>query len=224
MAGCAAGGVFAGPLLDTAAARVVDRKPSGEGTPAPSVGAAGDRVRAGVAAVVTGALLAVTALRLGTAAELAAYCVLGAGLVAIAVTDLRVGLVPRKLLYPTLVTVAVALVAASAAEGRWSRLGGAAAGGAAAFAVFTLVWWLYPKGMGFGDVRLAGLAGLALGWLGFRPLYLGFLAAFVAGSVLGVANLAVRGTTKFPFAPALATGTMIGVLWGAYLGNLWFHG
>lgn len=208
MAVCAAGGVLAGPLLDTVGARVTDRRPV-------------DRV---AAAAVTGALLAVTALRVGAVPELAAYCVLGAGLVAIAITDLRVGLVPRKLLYPTLGAVAVALVAVSADEGRWGELVGAAAGGVVAFAVFALVWWFYPKGMGFGDVRLAGLAGMALGWLGFRPLYLGFLAAFIAGLVFGVVNLAARGTTKFPFAPALATGTMVGVLWGGYLGNLWFHG
>lgn len=208
MAGCAAGGVLAGPLLDTAAARVTDRRPA-------------DRV---VAGAVTGALLVVTAVRLGAVPQLAAYCLLGAGLVAISTTDLRAGLVPRKLLYPTLVATALALVAASGAQGRWGPLAGAALGGAGASCFFALAWWLYPKGMGFGDVRLAGLVGMALGWLGFRPLFLGFLAAFVLGLVLGLANLLARGSTKFPFAPALAAGAVVGVLWGGYLGTIWYHG
>lgn len=208
MAGCAAAGVAVGWPLATAASRATGRRPA-------------DRV---ASAVVTGILLAVTAVRLGAVPQLAAYCVLGAGLVAVSATDLRTGLVPRKLLYPTLAVTAVALVAASAADGRWGALVGAAIGGAAAFCLFAVVWWLFPKGMGFGDVRLAGVTGMALGWLGLEALYLGFLAAFVLGLLFGLANLAVRGTTRFPFAPALAAGAMVGVLWGGYLGSLWLHG
>lgn len=178
------------------------------------------RVAAGA---VTGGLLALTAVRLGAVPQLAAYCVLWMGFVALSIVDLRVGLVPRKVLYPTLAVVAAGLVAASAADGRWDALAGAAIGGVAAFGVFAAVWWLYPKGLGFGDVRLAGVCGMALGWLGFTELYVGFLAAFVLGLLFGLGNLVIRGTTRFPFAPALAAGTAVGVLWGSYLGNLWLH-
>ncbi|MGH8994900.1 MAG: prepilin peptidase [Acidimicrobiales bacterium] len=156
--------------------------------------------------------------------QLAAYWLLAIGLVAISAVDLRTGLVPRALLYPTLVLTATGLLAASAADGHWGGLVGAAVGAVGAFGVFGAVWWLFPKGMGFGDVRLAGLLGIALGWLGFRPLYLGFLAAFVFGVVFGLCNLVVRGTSRFPFAPALSAGAMVGVLWGGYLGRLWLHG
>lgn len=262
LAGCAAGGVVVGPVLDRLAARAASRSrhvpaaaaasggaaPEGPGAvPAPAVEPAA--VPPGPvapatgtaplptapdptaplpaapvpAAVVTGALLALAALRLGGVPELAAYCVLLAGLVALSVVDLRVGLVPRQVLYPTLAATAVALVAASASDGRFGALGGAAIGGAGAFGVFAAVWWLYPKGMGFGDVRMAGVCGMALGWLGFGPVYVGFLAAFVLGLLFGLGNLAVRRTTRFPFAPALAAGTAVGVLWGGYLGSLWLH-
>lgn len=176
-----------------------------------------------LAAVATGALLALVALRLGGVPQLAAYCVLFAGLVAVSIVDLRVGLVPRRVLYPTLAATAAGLLAASAADGDTIRLAWAAIGGVAAFVVFTAVWWLFPRGMGFGDVRMAGVCGMALGWLGFEQLYVGFLAAFVLGLVFGLGNLAVRHTTRFPFAPALAAGTAVGVLWGGYLGGLWLH-
>ncbi|MGH9082197.1 MAG: prepilin peptidase [Acidimicrobiales bacterium] len=206
VAGCTAGGVVAGAWLDGVVERVAGRG------------------RRAVAGAVTGALLALTAARLGAVPQLAAYCLLGAGLVAMSSVDLGTGLVPRRILYPTLAVTAAALLAASAAAGRWGSLAGAAGGGAAAFGVFAAVWWIYPRGLGFGDVRLAGLVGMSLGWLGFRQLYIGFLAAFALGVVVGVATLVARGTTKFPFAPALAAGAMVGVLWGGYLGNLWLHG
>ena len=72
-------------------------------------------------------------------------------------------------------------------------------------------WWGGPQAMGFGDVRLAGWCGGALGWLGFAPFYLGFVSAFVTGALMGVAVLVAVGRRRFPFAPALAFGTMFGV-------------
>ncbi len=175
------------------------------------------------AALVAAAACALAALRLGAAPQLPAYCVLAGALVVVSVTDLRVGLVPRRVVYGAGVLVGAGLLCASAAQGTWRPMLDALAGGAIAFAVFGAVWWISPKAMGFGDVRLAGLCGAALGWLGFAPLYLGFLAAFVLGAVFGAALLVVRGSHRFPFAPALALGTMFGVLWGAWLGGLWLH-
>lgn len=178
------------------------------------------------AAVVTGALFAGAAIKFGAVPELAAYCVLFAGLVAISVADIRVRLVPRVILYPTLALMTLALVAAAAVAGHWHPLLDAVIGGAAAFAVFFAIWFIVPRGMGFGDVRLAGVIGAGLGWLGFRQVFLGFLAAFVVGSVVGLTLMAVKGTgrkTALPFGPALAAGCVVGVLWGGTLANLWIH-
>lgn len=173
----------------------------------------------------TVALIALAAWRIGPVPVLGAYSVLAAGLVAIAIVDLRTGLVPRVLLYPTLALSAAGLLAASAASGNWPALLAAAIGGAGAFCVFAALWWCYPKGIGFGDVRLAGLCGLALSWLGYRQLFVGFLAACVLGVAFGLVTLAVRHTRASPFAPALAAGTLLGVLWGGALANLWLvHG
>ena len=183
-------------------------------------GAVGEAIAATAA---TAVLCALAAVRLGSVPSLAAFCALFGGLVAISLVDLHVGLVPRRLLYPTLGLVALGLAAASADLGAWRPLLDAGVGGAVTFVVFYAIWWIYPKGLGFGDVRLAGLCGMALGFLGFRQVYVGFLAAFLFGAVGGLLVLARRGSRRFPFAPALAAGTAFGVLWGGWLGNLWLH-
>ncbi len=177
----------------------------------------------GAVSLVTAAACALGAVRLGAVPQLAAYCVLAGALVVVSVTDLRTGLVPRRIVYVAAAVVGAGLLAASATDHAWRPMVEALGGGAIAFVLFGVVWWISPKAMGFGDVRLAGLCGGALGWLGFAALYLGFLAAFVAGALFGIAVLSTRGRRRFPFAPALALGTMFGVLWGAWLGGLWLH-
>lgn len=231
---------MAGPLLDEAGARI---PPSRRSAPpsrrsAPAADEAGGTAAQVVApappgtaehvlaAAATAALFAGAALRFGAVPELAAYCVLFAGLVAVSVADVRVGLVPRVLVYPTLALMAASLVGAAAATGDWHALLSSAVGGAAGFLVFFAIWFVAPRSMGFGDVRLAGVIGAGLGWLGYPELYLGFLVAFVVGAVVGLVKMAVQGTgrkTALPFGPALAAGAVVGVLWGAMLANLWLH-
>jgi leader peptidase (prepilin peptidase) / N-methyltransferase len=241
---CGAGGGVAGPFLDLLARRV--RRPAPhedplvaagvpavvapppESPPTAVVGSgrgsrSADVLEAGAVAVVTAATCLLAAVRLGAVPQLAAYCVLAGALVMVSVTDLRTGLVPRRVVYAAGVLVAAALLAASATTGTWRPMLDALVGGAIAFGLFGAVWWISPKAMGFGDVRLAGLCGGALGWLGFAALYLGFLAAFVAGTLFGLVVLFTHGRRRFPFAPALALGTMFGVLWGVWLGGLWLH-
>jgi leader peptidase (prepilin peptidase)/N-methyltransferase len=183
--------------------------------------------RIGTAAV-TAALFLAAAIHFGPVAELAPFCVLFCGLVVLSVTDIRVGLVPRKLLYPWLALVTVGLVGASAADAEWHRFAVAAVCGAVVFAVFFAIWYALPRGMGFGDVRLAGVIALALGWLGALHVYVGILVAFVAGSLWGVVAMLVTGggrKTRLAFAPALAIGAVVGVLWGGTIIHHWVgHG
>lgn len=181
--------------------------------------------RTAAAAVVTGALAAAAAARLGPRTELVAYGVLFAVLVAVSVTDLSHRLVPRRLVYPGATVVAAALVADALSSHHPGRLGGAAVGGAVAFGVFFAVWWFVPRGMGFGDVRLAGLIGLALGYLGLLDAYLGFLSAFVLGALGGAVVMAATGSgrrTRVPFAPALAAGAVVAVLAGPHVASSLF--
>jgi leader peptidase (prepilin peptidase)/N-methyltransferase len=69
--------------------------------------------------------------------------------------------------------------------------------------------------MGFGDVKLAGVLGLYLGWVGWPSLAVGIFAAFLIGAVIGLALIAAgRGgrKTAVPFGPFMVVGTFIG-LW-----------
>jgi leader peptidase (prepilin peptidase)/N-methyltransferase len=71
--------------------------------------------------------------------------------------------------------------------------------------------------MGMGDVKLAVLLGLYLGWLSLGHVLLGLLLGFVLGSVVGLGLLAagVRGRKDhLPFAPFLAAGAVMAVLVG----------
>ena len=248
VAGCGAAGLVAGGFLDSLTGRIVrppepaptdhqtgpghPRSPhayeAGAATPvqvivAPRAAGTIELIGSGI---VTGAAFALLAIRLGAVPPLAAYCALLLGLVAISVVDVRLGIVARSVLYPTFGAMAAGLVSAAAADGRWRALGAAGIGGAGAFAVFFALWWFFPRGLGYGDVLLAGVMGAALGWSGFGELYGGFLVAFVAGTVVGVVLMARQGAgrkTRFAFGPSLTVGAAFGVLWGPWAVHIWLH-
>ena len=93
-----------------------------------------------------------------------------------------------------------------------------------AFAVSSALFYAVPKGIGFGDVRLAGLCGGFLGWMGYRKVVPGFLLSFVVAGVpaaLLLATRKVKRSTRVPFGPFLAAGTVITVLFGAPIIHAW---
>ena len=116
----------------------------------------------------TGILFVMLAWRLSSLWALPAYCVLGASLVAISAIDVKHMRIPTAIVYVTAALGAPLLVLASAGTHRWSALASAAIGGASAFAAFFTLFYAVPRGIGFGDVRLAGLCGGFLGWMGYR--------------------------------------------------------
>ncbi len=185
------------------------------------------------AGVVTGVLFGLTADRLtvhGHAATLLLvlpYWVFLAMAVTVSVTDLTHRLVPRQLLYGALVLLVPLLVLVSAHLDAWRPLVDAAAAGLVAFAVFFAIWFFVPRGMGFGDVRLAGVIGIAVGYLGLLEAYLAFLVGFVLGLVFGLVLMVGSGSgrkTRIPFAPALCIGAAVAIVWGAPLVHHLFPG
>jgi leader peptidase (prepilin peptidase)/N-methyltransferase len=80
-----------------------------------------------------------------------------------------------------------------------------------------LVALAYPRGMGMGDVKLAGVMGLYLG----SAVAPGLLAGFLAGAIYGIALIARHGSEArkqaVPFGPFLALGGVIGLLAGSSL-------
>ena len=155
------------------------------------------------------------------------FCVFLAMAVTVSVTDLTHRLVPRQLLYAALVVIVPAFVIVSAHTHSWRPLVDAAVAGAGAFAVFFVIWFVVPRGMGFGDVRLAGVIGVTVGYLDLLHAYLAFLIGFVLGLVFGLVLMAAHSSgrrTRIPFAPALCAGAAITILWGDPLVRHLFHG
>lgn len=167
--------------------------------------------------LLTGVLFGVTAAKFGFDWALPAFLVLVAGLIALSGIDLDHKRLPIKVLYPVLFAVAALLVLAAAATGEWGDLARAAAGGVIGFVVLLLIHLIAPRGMAFGDVRLAGLIGVALGWLGLGYVAVGLFLAFLTSSVIGLLLIAVKLATrksKIPFGPFLAFGCLLAVFVG----------
>jgi leader peptidase (prepilin peptidase) / N-methyltransferase len=163
---------------------------------------------------------AIEALTAASFAAVAAIAGVDAGLwlalpftalmIAVAAIDLEHRIVPNRLLAPAAVWAVLAWAVVDL-----DFLPEALAAGAGAFAFLLLAALAYPAGMGMGDVKLAGVMGLYLG-LSVIPA---LLAAFLAGSIVGIAIVVRDGRdarkTGVPFAPFLALGGLIGLLAGS---------
>ena len=179
----------------------------------------GDRisVRYPLVELGTAVLFVAAAVRLGATWQLPAFCAFFASLLAISVIDLDHYIIPNRVVYPTLAVTIPLLVAAAAADGSWGHLRNAAIGGVAGFLVLLAIHVAVPRGMGFGDVRLAGVIGMMHGWLGLRYLFLGLFLAFLLASVIGVALIVAHLRSRkdaVPFGPFMALGAVLAVLWG----------
>lgn len=151
--------------------------------------------------------------------------------VALTAIDLDVHRLPDAIVLPSY-PVALALLALASADpggtADWGALLRAGIGAAAMFAFYFVLLVAYPAGMGFGDVKLAGVLGLYLGWVGWGALVVGAFAAFLVGGVVGLALIAGRRAgrrTQIAFGPWMLAGAWIGLvagqpLWDGYLGLL----
>jgi len=172
------------------------------------------------------AVLGAFAAHFGADVVLAAYAVFGLSMLAISAVDLERYIIPNRIIYPTLALLVPLFVIASAVDDRWSSLWRAGLAGAVAFLGFYVLHVAVPHGMGFGDVRLAGVIGIALGWLGLGHAFVGFFAGFVLGAVIGLVFIAVTGggrKTRIPFGPFLAAGAVWAVVWGSPAAHALFH-
>jgi leader peptidase (prepilin peptidase)/N-methyltransferase len=165
--------------------------------------------------LVTAAAFGVLAARFDSLEVALPLLVVVAGLVAVSFVDLEHLRIPDRITFPTLGLAVAAMAVVSFERDVPEALWGALAGGVAYFVLLLLPHLVYPRGMGFGDVKLALVMGAALGWLGSRspdtaPLAL-VLQAMIVGCLLGVVfgighQVATRRRGEFPFGPALALG------------------
>ena len=173
--------------------------------------------------VVTAAAFAELAVQYGNSTVLVPLLVLAACLVTVSVIDLQLQRIPDRITFPTLAVALPLIVLVSVQHDATATIRAALVGCAAYFLFLFITHMIYPAGMGFGDVKLALVMGLYLGWLGWDPDFpvAGpvrlVLYALMLGCLIGVVfGLIMRAITKergaFPFGPALAVGCFVVVL------------
>ncbi|WP_396134742.1 prepilin peptidase [Cellulomonas sp. ATA003] len=145
--------------------------------------------------------------------------------VALALIDLDTHRLPNVIVLPSYPVLAALLVLASWGSGDWPALVRAVIGGVALWVAYFALCVAYPQGMGFGDVKLAGLLGGALAWLGWGTFAVGSFGAFLLGGIFAIGLLATRRASRgsgIPFGPWMLLGAAVGVavgepLWAAYV-------
>ncbi len=157
----------------------------------------------------------------GIAAVAAAFGWLAVASVVLAVTDLRSHRLPNRWVLPGYPILGALFALACLAGAPWSSLLRGVAGAAIMF-VFYLVLRAAGGGMGGGDVKLAGVLGLALGWTGWSALAVGAAAGFILGGLYGATLLlAGRADRRTPvaFGPWMLLGAWAGIVGGAGLAD-----
>ena len=170
--------------------------------------------------LVTAALFGVFAARYGDELTIVPLLLLAASLVAVSVIDLQLLRIPDRVTFPTLGLALPLVLGVSLRHDVPDAFVGALVGAVAYFVVLLVPHLIYPRGMGFGDVKLGLVMGLYLGWLGWSDLHhvggpiqlvlYGLMLGCTFGVVFGtISMVATRRRGEFPFGPALALACLV---------------
>lgn len=137
--------------------------------------------------------------------------------IALSAIDLDTHRLPNAIVVPAYGVLAVLFGTAAALLGDGETAGRAAAGAGILFALYFLLATISPRGMGMGDVKLAGVIGLVLGYFGWQHLVVGAFGAFALGGVFAIALLLARRARRssgIPFGPWMLGGAWVGIVLG----------
>ncbi|MFF2266793.1 prepilin peptidase [Cellulosimicrobium cellulans] len=135
----------------------------------------------------------------------------------VAVVDARTHRLPDVIVLPTWIGAVLLLGVGALATGDAAALGRGVAGGLLGFGAYAAVRIAYPPGLGFGDVKLAGMLGTPLAWLGWGELVAGLVVPFVLGGVWALALVVTRRArrdTAVPFGPFMVAGAGVAAVLG----------
>ena len=171
-----------------------------------------------LAELATGVLFALAVVKFEVTVTAAVYAAFFWVLVVLTVIDLEHKLLPNRIVYPTFVAGWVGIVVAALVDGDTARLRSAALGAVVFGGFFLVVAFIYPAGMGGGDVKLAFVLGTFVGYAGgVGAVLVGMFASFLLGGVIGIIAIRVSGKgrkTQIPFGPFLALGSVIAIFLG----------
>jgi leader peptidase (prepilin peptidase)/N-methyltransferase len=174
------------------------------------------RARRLAAAAVTAAVCAAFGWRFGPGATLPAYLYLGAVGTLLAFIDAAVRRLPDLFTLPSyLIGAALFGLAVPVTADGGARFGYALIGMAALWLIYGVQYFFAPSQIGRGDVKLAGVLGLYLGWLGPEPWLLGLVLGFVFGGLVAIGLLVSRRATRkseMPFGPYMIAGAITAML------------
>jgi leader peptidase (prepilin peptidase)/N-methyltransferase len=179
-----------------------------------------------IVAVVCAGLFGALAARFEDSWALPAYLVLAVALVALSAIDLEHFILPNRIVYPLGGVMIVLLAIASLGDDDFEAFGRGMIAGVVAFMVFFVLHMISPRSMGFGDVKLALVLGLSLGWLGWGEVLLGLFLGFLYGALVGIALIVTRVRKRneaLPFGPFLAAGALTTILVGDSI-ITWYRG
>jgi leader peptidase (prepilin peptidase)/N-methyltransferase len=157
---------------------------------------------------------------------LVAFLYFAAISIVLTLIDLDTRRLPNTIVLPSYLVAGILFTAAATFTNDWVALLRAAIGMAILYAFYFLLRVIRPGGMGGGDVKLAGVVGMYLGWLGWGALVIGSFAAFLLGGVFGIALMAFRRAgrkTAIPFGPWMLAGAWVGIFFGQMIAN-WYVG
>lgn len=207
----------AAPAPEADAVVATDAAPEAEPkVPYAEIGAArGLWARAAAVGTVAGALLG---WQLGWDPALVFLLPLVPVLVALSIIDWRTQLLPTWVIARTYGVLVPVVVLVAALTGEWGDLARAAWGWLITGFLYFVLWFINSAGLGYGDVRLSGIIGIVLGYLGWGELFAGLYSAFVLGGVLGalLALAKIVDRKGVPFGPFMVAGALVGVLLGPW--------
>lgn len=149
--------------------------------------------------------------------SLASLLYLAAVSIALSIIDLETQRLPDAIVLPAYPVGALLLTGAAVLSGDVGRLALAAIGMVALVFFYAVMFFGYRGGMGMGDVKLAGVLGMYLGYTGLGPLLVGAFAPFLLGGIFAIALIVVRRAgrkSRIPFGPWMLLGSWLGILGG----------
>jgi leader peptidase (prepilin peptidase)/N-methyltransferase len=167
------------------------------------------------AASLTIGVAAAMAWRFGWSPPLAAYAFFGVASVVVSVTDMVAQRIPNPVVFLACLVGPALLALASAHSDTWGSLTRAAIAAGALAGFYLLLGLGFPAGVGFGDVKWAGVTGLYLGWLDWSAVSTGTVVAFLGAAVFVAARrlASCRGRQLVvPMAPFMTAGSLVAIL------------